>query len=249
MNAAGLLVSLLLTAIAPLTEDQRVRISTAYDGRDHREEAFAALLENAAAWSEGVGDAPVRLSTDIEAMIADPDEYRGELYRIVGALQQRTRLDRPWQGVWEWFVRDDSGRPVIVYVTGLMPEDEAHFRDGRRVLIYARYYKRIDAVARDGQLRSYAAFVGAHPSPASGAASDASAFSVVLALAALVLVGLVVVLVLVFVAARRQRSRRPARRALPGAEAEATAVDDGGPLPDDPAEALAELRRRAETDQ
>jgi len=249
MNAAGLLVSLLLTAIPPLTEDQYIRLSTAYDGRDHREEAFAALLENAEAWSEGVGDAPVRLSGDIYAMIAAPDEYRGELYRIVGAIQQRTRLDGPWEGVWEWFVRDDSGRPLIVYVTGLMPEDDVHFRDGRRVLIYARYYKRVDAVARDGQLRSYAAFVGAHPSPASTAASGASSFSIVLALAVLLLVGLIVVLVLVFVVARRQRSRRPARRALPGAEGDAMAVDDGGPLPDDPAEALAELKRRAEADQ
>jgi len=248
MNAAGLLVSLLLTAIPPLTEDQRIRISTAYDGRDHREEAFAALLENAAAWSEGVGDAPVRLSGDIDAMIAAPDDYRGELYRIVGAIQQRTRLDGPWEGVWEWFVRGDSGRPLIVYVTGLMPEDDVHFRDGRRVLICARYYKRVDAVARDGQLHSYAAFVGAHPSLAS-AASDTSACSVVLALAVLLVVGLVVALVLVFVVARRQRSRRPARRALPDAEGDAMAVDDGGPLPDDPAEALAELKRRAEADQ
>ena len=249
MNAAGLLVSLLLLAIPPLTEDQRIRLSTAYDGRDHPEEAFAALLENAAALSEGVGYAPVRLAADIDAMIADPDAYRGDLCRIVGTIQQRTRLDGPWAGIREWFVRNDSGRPVIVYVTEFVPEDESRFRDGRRVLIYARYYKRIDAVARDGQLRSYAAFVGAHPSPASGASSGTSSFSMVLALAVLVLVGLVVVLVLVFVAARRQRSRRPVRRALPGTEAEATAVDDGGALPDDPAEALAELRRRAEADQ
>ena len=247
MNAAAALLILLLTAIPPLTEGQRTRQATAFDGRDHREEAFAALLENARAWPEGVGDAAVRLNPDIRIMISSPDNYRGDLCRIVGVIQQHTPLQRPWEGVSEWFVRDDAGRPIIVYITGLTGGEDA-FRDGRRVIVYARFYKRIDAEARDGQVHRYAAFVGAHPRLMDVSPRGFGGFSGVFALAILVIVGLAVVLIALLVLARRQGSRRIAARRFRPLDADASAVDDGGPLPDDSADALAELKRRAEAD-
>ena len=40
MNPAGIILGIALVAIEPLTEDQRVRLATAFDGRDHQEAAF-----------------------------------------------------------------------------------------------------------------------------------------------------------------------------------------------------------------
>ena len=246
MFAPGLLLSLLLAAIPPLTEGQRTRLATAHDGRDHREEAFAALLENAGTWTDGPGEAPVRLQPDIDVMIASPGAYRGDLCRLVGVIQQRTRLARPWEEAREWFVRDDDGRPIIVYITGLT--DEQPFEDGRRIVVCARFYKRIDAVARDGRERRYAAFVGAHPGLAHASAGAGWSISGVFALAILVLIGLVAVIIALVWLARRQGKRRLGARSLRVLEADEPAVDGGGPLPDDSAEALAELKRRAEAE-
>jgi hypothetical protein len=247
MNAAGLFLSLLLTAIPPLTEGQRTRLATAHDGRDHREEAFAALLENARAWSEGAGDAAVRLNPDIEVMITSPDDYRGDLCRIVGVIQQQTALPRPWEGASEWFLRNDAGRPIIVFITGLTGEQDV-FRDGGRVMVYARFYKRIDAEARDGQVHRYAAFVGAHPVMMDASPRGAGAFPGVFALAILVIVGLAAVLIALLVLARRQGSRRIGAASFRAVRGDLPAVDEGEALPDDSAEALAELKRRSEAD-
>jgi len=248
MNAPGLLMIIVLAAIPPLAEDQRVRLETAYDGRDHREEAFVALVENVETWTEGLADAPVRLSPDFDAMLASPDEYRGELCRVIGVLQQRTRLARPHDRAWEWFIRDDSGRAIMVYVVGLTAEDETAFADGRRVAIVARFYKRVDATARDGRTHSYPALVGAFPRLAGSAASGGADLRGLFTLAIVLLALAVAVVVLLVVLARRQRAGARTHRPSIHADDKDGEVDAGGPLPDDPAEALAELKRRAEVD-
>ncbi len=229
-------------AVSSLTEPERVALATAHDGRDHQEEAFAALLANARRWTPGPGDEPVRLEPDLDSLLADPDAHRGALCRITGALQQHTRLSRPFETAEEWFIRDETGRPILVYVAAL-PASHG-WRDGDRVEILARFYKRVDARARDGTMRSYPGFVGAlpqRPGPGSSGGAGAAAWSRLWLVAAPVGLMLAAFFILV-VYVRRVRERARPRPAWAAEEL----LDRGEPLPDDPAEALAEMRRRAE---
>ncbi len=127
MSALAAILSLALAAIPPLGEDQRVRLDDAADGRGYQEAAFDALVENIRQWSPGAGDALVRLHPNLEAMLADPESYRGELCQITGAIQQQTRLPAPHDDVIEWFVRNEDDQPILVYV--LDPQES--FRDGQ----------------------------------------------------------------------------------------------------------------------
>jgi hypothetical protein len=248
MSAPVAVLLVLLTSMPPLTDGQRTRLDTAYDGRDHREEAFSALLENARLYASGApdpGDALVRMRPDLAAMVARPDDFRGDVCRVAGTIQQTAVVETPSGAAREWFLRDAAGVPLVVYVVGLGDEAAAGFPDGTAVEMFARFYKRIDAVARDGATRRYAAFVGAHPRRAAGAAEATSSVSGALALGAVLMIGLVVVVALLLALARRQRAPRPRRR-LVDPDASEPPLDDDPSLPDDPAEALAVLRRRAE---
>jgi hypothetical protein len=239
MSPAGLILWIACAVIPPLTDGERARLASAADGLDRRGEAFAALVDNVSRWTPGAGDSALRADPDIERMLADPAAYRGDLCRIAGSIQQQTPLVEPYQDVSEWFVRDGAGRPIIVFVCGLAPDHG--FREGRPVVILARFYKRIDARARDDRLHRYAAFVGAFPQP--GAAGDGGwgrLWTVTIPVAVMLAVFLLLLLY-----ARRGQGPMRARAATAGPW-----VEKGDEqLPEDPAEALAELRRRAETDE
>lgn len=233
-----------VSAFPPLTDQQTVRLETAHDGRDHREEAFIALVENMRAWDGEMGDTPVRLQPDIDAMLDDPDRFRGEIVRLAGRIAQMTALPTPHEGVLECFVRDEDNRPLLAYiVTDAIGDPMSRVREGSRIELFARFYKRVDLTARDGQVRSYAAFVGAHPRIISPSAAQTEVTH--LAVITIALLALLVVFVLLIMAVRRQRSSRdrPASRRL-NVEAIPPELDDTANLPDDPAEALSELRRR-----
>ncbi len=237
MNPAVIILGIALVAIPPLTEDQRVRLATAFDGRDHQEAAFVALVENARAWTAGIGDAPIRLHPNLAAMLNDPEAYRGTLCQITGRVQQQTPLTALYEGVTEWFVRDDSGRPILVYV--VKHEGDPAIVDGQAVILYGRYYKRVDEIARDGVSRSYPAFVGALPrQPGSADAALGGLVVLVIPVAVLLVVFLVLMLYV-----RRNRAERRARRTVSDERCE---VDESLGLPDDPVEALSEMRRRGE---
>ncbi len=240
MHLTGLIMSILLAAVEPLTAGQRIRLLTAYDGRDHQEEAFVALLENVEDWTPGLGDAALRLHPDLQALMAEPDAFRGDLCRITGTIQQQTPLGRPYTGVAEWFLRDEGERPFLVFVSdlGLEKSSGEVFADGKRVRIVARFYKRLDALARDGTVHVYPAFVGRFPRTLMVA--DA-AWGGLWAVAGPVAVMLVVFAILLGYARRGGRSR-PHRVPVAGE----LPIQDQEQLPDDPAEALAELRRRVE---
>jgi hypothetical protein len=233
------MMCVVLAVIPPLTDGERGRLETAVDGRDHREEAFAALLDNTRRWTPGAGDAAVHPEPNLEAMITDPGPWRGAVCRLAGRLEQMTPMAPPFEGVAEWVVRDDSGRPVLVYVQGLPPDHG--FRAGRGVSMLARFYKRVDAVAQDGRVHSYPAFVGAWPESAVGAdAPMTQLWAVVIPVA--VMLG--VFMALLFYARRdRPATRAHARSGGPWP------TDPAEPLPPDPADALAELRRRAESSE
>lgn len=243
LTAMLLLLSFTATASAlpPLTEGQHLRLETAHDGRDHREEAFYALVENVREWTGDIGDVPVRLQPNIEALLESPPAYRGDLFRLEGRIHQRTTLDTDAGPVTEWFVRMEDGRPIVVYVAE--PGDAAAFRDGDQITIIARFYKRLRFTARDGEERDYVAFVGSHPQRIGIAAAPANDVG-------LVLIPLLILLVLFLVLmawVRRGKAASRQHRPRPWTEEELAELDAAGPLPDDPAEALEELKRRAES--
>ncbi|MCP3905386.1 MAG: hypothetical protein GY715_17300 [Planctomycetes bacterium] len=238
MIAPGLLIGVLL-ALPPLTADQRTRLDTAVDGRGHEEEAFVALLENAR--ERGRRDAPPLPAPDAGSLVADPDAHRGAAFRVIGVIQQQRRLPRPFDEVHEWFVRDDEGTPLVVFVTGA-EVDPASFADGRRIVVDTRFYKRLDAVGRDGTPRSYAGFVGADPRLDTTRTTPGASALVILVVA---LPTLVIVLIVARAMARRS-GPGSGRRTGRAVDREDTDLDESPPLPEDPGAALAELKRRAE---
>lgn len=237
ISILALTCGLLLGATQPLTEQQQARLDTARDGHDHRDEAFMALLENVRTWTSALADEPVRLQFSPDAMIAEPDAFRGDLVAVEGRLEQRSHLQRVYEDVEEWFVRLDDQTPIIVFVVNA--SDHAGIQHGRTVSLIARFYKRIDAIDRMGIERSYAAFVAAHPREVlSHTQGTMLRLWVVAAPVAALLVAFG--LLMVFIRRNRRSMTKPHVSVYPDAE-----LDDSVDLPDDPAEALAELQRRA----
>lgn len=234
--------------IPPLTDDQRTLLASAIDGRDHVEPAVWALLDNTEQWTGDPGDAPIQLRVDADALVSDPEERRGDLFRVEGVIQSIEPLREPFKWIEAWFVRLESGWPALVYVDFREGRGagERRFAEGDRVSIDARFYKRVDANDRRGIAQSYPAFVGAWPR-AVGAARSGSSMGAMPPL----LVGATAVLAMVFIGvfihARRVRATGLAHSRVARANRDETAVDDyAGDLPTDPASALAELRRRSE---
>jgi len=243
-----LLVVLTLGAVGALSPVQQEQLATARDGSDYREAAFDALVEHFRGFTPGEQRGEIRLNPNWQRLVDDPSISRGELFRVSGVIQQQLVLDPPHGDVTEWFVRDDRGTPVIVYVVGL--DLKQKFHDGQRILIDARFYKRMDWLARDGQLHRYAALVGAGPEHQMALGSrtppsqDPWRFVTPIA-------GLVGALSLMFFFIRIMvKQRKPASSLRPHSgkpfERLADGVDGDDPLPDDPAAALTELKRRAD---
>ncbi|MCH7571589.1 MAG: hypothetical protein IH891_01600 [Planctomycetes bacterium] len=226
--------------IPPLSEGQITRLATAQDGRDHQEEAFSALLENMKLYSGEVGDSLIRLKPDLDSMIKRPTDYRGDLYLLSGVFQQQTRLSVPYESVSEWFLRNDAGVPMLIYVTGLPLESGVDFVVGDRVQMVARFYKRVDFIARDGIQRSYAAFVGAKPKKLGLIAGDPLSGMWIVVIPVFFL-ALVFIILFAYV---RHLKKRPHRHSAPLTMK--TIVDEAGTLSDDPAQALSELRQQAD---
>jgi hypothetical protein len=232
-----------VAATTPLTNEQRVAIETARDGYDQREQAFTMLLENVRSWTPGMetqGEA-VLARPDDESVTLRPDEFRGRLFELEGVIQQQMRLAQPDDGVMEWFLRTDNGVPLVVYVDERALGEP--WRDGQRVRMLTRFYKVIELTARDGVARRYTAFVGGFPAAigphprGSAVAPRPPTWLVAVLLLMIVLFGIAVL-----VARSKRRPARSGRLAATG-----PGVDEAGSLPEDPADALAELRRRSET--
>lgn len=243
----------LVAATTPLTEEQRIAIETARDGYDQREQAFTMLLENARSWTPGsqtpgrqtpgmeVQGEAVLARPDDASVVERPDEFRGRLFEVEGVIQQQMRLANPEEGVMEWFIRTDDGVPLVIYMDEKALGEP--WRDGQRVWMLARFYKAIELPARDDVTRRYAAFVGGFPTaigphPRGSAVTPRPPTWLVTAL----LIMIVIFVIAALVARSRRRPTRGGRIAINGPR-----VDEAGSLPDDPAEALAELRRRGET--
>lgn len=228
--------------IPPLSDQHKQEVAQAIDDHDHREQAFLALIEHVQGWPANgeIGDAAIRVRPDLDGMMADPDRYRGDLCRVAGRVEQITPLPPPYERAAEWFVRDSSQRPFIVYVIDRARADS--IQAGQHVEVVARFYKVVEFMARDGQARRYAAFVGAHPRIIAGSKPGGPTNHVP---RLWMIAGPVAAMLIIFVSLRlfmrKQHRQSRAHRlafALPP-------MDEPADLPDDPADALAELRRRS----
>lgn len=226
--------------IPPLTDAQIARLEAAQDGQDHREDAFEALMENMELSDGEAGDSLIRLNPELDAMTGYPADFRGDLCLLTGIIQQQAVLPAPYETVSEWFLRDDDGEPMIIYIAGLPGGLGSGFQDGTRIRIIARFYKRVDFIARDGMQRSYPAFVGAKPKPLglNGGDSLNRMWTIVIPVSLLAMV-----FIILFVYVRYQKGRPP-RHAT--ALTHESGVDEADSLSDDPAQALSELRKRAD---
>ena len=216
--------------LGPLTVEQATALDSAIDDRDHEETAFATLMSVLFALdSQTLENAILEpwTSDRADAVLADPDAWRGRAFEITGRLEQSDRLPRPWSSCVEWFVRLPDGRAAAIYLP--REEDRA---PGERVRVAARFYKRIRAEARDGTLRSYPAFGGRVRPVVVEVTPDR-----------LIIIGIVLLVlgwVLVSVLTRRgggSRERKPT-------SVVASKAGEPTSLPADPVDALDELARR-----
>lgn len=224
--------------IPAMTEEETQRLVTARDGHDHQEEAFIALIEHVRSWPGIEADIRAPHVSTSRTFIQNPEAHRGELTTLTGRLEQRASLQSVYGDTEEWFLRLSSGEPAIVFVTGATQFSE--IKEGQHIGIAGRFYKRIDAIDRRGNLQQYAAFVGTAPRKATSTTELVQLWVVAIPVVALLIAfGLLVLFI------RRHRgASRPRVRAFRNVEI----VTDEVNLPDDPADALAELKRRADTE-
>ncbi|NNF41777.1 MAG: hypothetical protein HKO59_00925 [Phycisphaerales bacterium] len=232
--------------LPPLTAEQRIRLETADDRRDHQEEAFVALIENArdyrrAETASTAASTAFVATADLDAFDADPDRYRGRVVRLRGRLEQATPLARPFDDIWEWCVRTD-GRIALVYLPAAAAITPAPLED--TVEMDGRFYKTIQTPSRAGDVRGYPAFVGAGvvvtPDP-----RNAGVGAMLVAVLALAAAGLGLAIA---VRLAKRSARRPRVTRLVGDDRTPLGGSDAADLPDDPAAALLELRRRSGDD-
>jgi hypothetical protein len=140
--------------LPPISDHLRTALDAVAEGGDHNETAFALLVADVRAWPS---DLAARLAPrDWALLLAGGDAQRGEALRVEGRLVQRSPLEERWSGVEEWFLRDKTGRAICAFVVD-PPEG---IREGARLVLEARWYKRVDAIGRDGTERGYPAVVG-----------------------------------------------------------------------------------------
>ncbi|MBC8202929.1 MAG: hypothetical protein H8E91_03780 [Planctomycetes bacterium] len=222
----------------PIEENEAARLTFAVDGRDSLDDGFAVLVENAMGWAasseEKAGSVNPAVFLDL---VKDPATYRGNELAIAGVIEQQSAAPPPWEYVGEWFVRDTSGTPFVLYVVG-----ESDISAKADIVARARFYKRVDLTGRDGQVRSFATFV------TSSSAVESSGFGKSIPLQLLFVPVVVAGALVVFLLSRKKTNQRlQVRDVLLHMDEVIDAVDDASmDLPEDPADALALLHESAE---
>lgn len=238
-------------AVPPLSAEEREVLAAAVDGPPGLDAALLALVDHVRRWPlrpggfPEAGDAPVRHRAEIDRILAAPGDYRGDLFLLEGVVQQQADAPSPQGELTECFIRDRSGRAMLVYLVGGRAEgrpgqrEPDRLREGERIQVLARFGRVVRLSARDGRERPYPVLVGR---VIRGLRPAGPALPLTVLVVVIVIMGSAFLLLLVLT--RRSRARAPARwtgRAPPGADR----LDADPALPDDPAEALAELQRRA----
>ncbi|MDP6602031.1 MAG: hypothetical protein QGH76_07015 [Phycisphaerales bacterium] len=237
-EVAVVVVMQMAMAIPPLSEGEWQRLSAVKDGVDSRDEGFAALVDHVRRWPKGNEEAP---AANVHAMISDPAAFRGDLVTVAGHLEQQHRLGSPWGDVVEWFVRDgDTAMAVYVVDAG---EDAMPL--GGFVQVPGRFYKVMTLRGRDGVERPFAAFVAPAGALATTGGSTLPPLGWVVPLA---MVSAFTLFMLVLAWSRRAKKPRRVRVPWTSGDVMNAAEDACTELPDDPADALAELHTRAGAD-
>ncbi len=264
----GLIQAMLIAIVAvlpPLTEGQRAQLDTADDDLGQWDTAaLYPLLTNAAGWTQVNPAAllPGAIIADCSAIAARPSQHRGHVFIIEGlfaeARQQPLLRPGPWGETltrWVLQVGDGPDDIVVIFLTHA-PEPP---KLGARVRLPARFYKLWPSRRLNDDPISYLLFVGhsaalldaavAAPASPSVGGNGAARFGVVI-------VVLVVAGGLLFMLRRMTRlslSPRPLpsqlrRRAdhdtRPDVDPQPSTEPTEPPLPENPADALAELDRR-----
>ena len=126
------------------------RLASVSDGVDNRCEGFATLIDLISANIE-----VEVVNHDNGLAVHTPEDYRGTWFDINGTIEQISPLQEPeWQSVSECFIRKSDGGLLILYAMGGTTLSLKSSVSGKAV-----FYKIIELKGRDGQLRSYPAFV------------------------------------------------------------------------------------------
>ena len=228
---AWLLIGSAMGSMPPLDDRERAILSTAIDDQDHQEAAFSMLAEEALLHVPGSGD-PAGFATltreDWAEWVARPSSARGLGVRLEGRVEQVTPLGRPWDAFSEAFVRLPEETVLAVFV----PRSDA-LQVGQRVRLEGRFYKRISAVARDGQTRVYPAVVARRRAELPWRPA-----------LPLILIGLLGVGGVWVLARRAAASARTSGRSVPQNVDSKRTSRNPSELPDEPAKALDVLRSR-----
>lgn len=219
-----------------LEPEARTILAATADDRDRVDEPVLVVLDAlGASGLPGAGDPVVRL--DAAAARSDIEAWRGRAVRVEGRLEQASPLATSTDpAAVEWFVR--HGTEAVCVVIRRPPAATP----GDRVAVAGRVIRRLAAESRDGARRTHVqvAAIGAHaavgsPVSASRGRGAIAGGAILVPLAA---GGLVLVLVL-----RRVARAGPRGSSSSGAVRRTPRRD--ATLPSDPADALAELHRRA----
>ena len=253
-----------------LSESQRAQLATARDRSPQWDEAaLYPLLEDVATWSEA--DEAGAVVPDYARLHASPGAFRGERFLVEGELGAapeaiRRTLSRP--GVWDgrlqqWFVlvNREPDEAVVLVLLDPMPLKEAPQWGGATVRAAVRFYKVWSYVDRNNQPTQYLMFVGRRIKVGDAASGSTGGGGVDSGGGSGGGLWVFVVVLVVLLAAwycfwrLRRMSLKP--KALPYMSRRAERRQAGNdnadqppaePLPDDPAEALEQLRRRHDQD-
>ncbi|MDG2292504.1 MAG: hypothetical protein P8L37_07580, partial [Phycisphaerales bacterium] len=220
---------LVLAVLSPLPES----LQHVHDDTEVPDKAFVDMINFVRSGAEV--DDSVEITIHHDAIVERPTQYRGMYVTIEGQVEQQRSLGRPFADVEEWFVRDAHDLPWMIYVTGCSGQDVS----GRRVSISGHVYKRMHLEDRAGVMRFYPALVGSDPSWLAMAPAQAELQESHLSW--LILLVLIVALLVVLLIGRRIGRRSKPRPAIFSED------DETQPsLPDDPSEAMHELKRRGD---
>jgi len=223
--------------IPPMSENVKIRLSTAVDGQDSRGESFAAMLEHVHQWS-----LPIKADIDeimFSSLLKQPSRHRGILVRFQGILEQNTPQGRPWTGVQELFLRDSSGSLLCIYVSGPVSSSVGDSISG-----IARFYKTMAMEGRDLQVRMYPTFV------TSPIAIEMIGSSSNVPTPLLLLPILVIASILVFILARlgKRKKQNPHRVRIQRDDVLDAMINYASDLPDNSSQALAKMYEQSEDD-
>jgi len=186
---------------------------------------------------------------DYGAIRQSPAEYRGKLFLIEGKLVRRELVDGlarsgEWDGRLEqWVIQWGRSFDDVAVVYVVTPP--ASVSPGQQVRLAARFYKLWQTGDEQGKSFAFVTFVGHDARRIAGSWTDGS--STQLAMTLLV----VLLMVGAYLLLRRRVSLATGRSDFPRPrhDHEGQIAQEHDVLPNDPTEALAELRRRHEQDQ